>query len=61
MQDEAESLVRAGKLEPKNVGGAISVMLSAEDSAKVREAFRALYTLLVEGDQRARSHPDLPG
>lgn len=61
VQDEAESLVRAGKLEPKNVGGALSVMLSAEDSAKVREAFRALYTLLVEGDQRARSHPDLPG
>lgn len=58
VQDEAHGLVRAGELKPKNAGGAISVMLSDEDSAKVREAFRALYTLLVEADQRARSRPE---
>ncbi len=58
VQDEAHALVREGVLRPKNAGGALSVMLSEEDSAKVREAFRALYTLLVEADQRARSLPD---
>lgn len=61
LQDEAESLVRAGKIQPKNVGGALSVMLSEEDSMRVREAFRALYSLLIEADQRARSCGDLAG
>lgn len=61
LQDEAVILVRAAKLEPKNVGGSISVMLREEDSIKVREAFRTLYALLVEADQRARGLPDASG
>jgi DNA-binding CsgD family transcriptional regulator len=58
IQDEAMTLVRTGGLKPKNVGGAISVVLHEDDSMKVREAFRALYELLVEADQRARSGSD---
>jgi len=61
VQDDAVRLVREKRLEPRNVGGALSVVLGPEDSMKVREAFRALYALLVEADQRARSSPDLAG
>lgn len=57
VQDEALRRVRAG-LQPKNVGGAMSVVLHEDDSMKVREAFRALYELLVEADRRARSGSD---
>lgn len=58
VQDEALRRVRAEGLQPKNVGGAMSVVLHQDDSMKVREAFRALYELLVEADQRARSGSD---
>lgn len=58
VQDEAVRRVRAEGLQPKNVGGAMSVVLHEDDSMKVREAFRALYELLVEADQRARSGSD---
>ena len=61
VQDEAYGLVRAGALMPKNAHGAISVLLSEQDSMKVREAFRALYNLLIESDQRARRLPDSAG
>lgn len=61
VQDEAHGLVRAGTLMPKNAHGAISVLLSEQDSMKVREAFRALYNLLIESDQRARRLPDSAG
>ena len=58
VQDEALRRVRADGLQPKNVGGAMSVVLHEDDSMKVREAFRALYELLIEADQRARSGSD---
>ena len=61
LQDEADNLVRSGALEPRNAGGALSVLLREEDSKKIHELFRALYALLVEADQRARSLSDRSG
>lgn len=52
--DDAARRPGAEMFAPKNYGGSISVMLTEEDAAKVREAFRAAYAVLAEADQRAR-------
>lgn len=52
--DEAARRPGAEMFAPNNYGGSISVMLTDEDAAKVREAFRSAYAVLAEADQRAR-------
>lgn len=56
--DETARRPGAEIFAPKNYGGSISVMLSDEDAAKVREAFRSAYAVLAEADQRARGRAD---
>jgi DNA-binding CsgD family transcriptional regulator len=58
VHDEAVLRPGAEKFAPYNFGGASSVLLLKEDASKLREAFRAVYGILAEADQRARESGD---
>lgn len=57
---EDETAARSGseKFDRFNFGGVSSVLMLKEDVSRLREAFRAVYGMLAEADQRARNSAD---